>query len=407
MIPPADTSQDAASLADSPGPQRAASAKEPARGLLVFNVGSSSVKYQLFALDGAQVGASLARGLIERAAGVGASSDPSPADLKLVARALEEAQTAARGLPLRAVGHRIVHGGREFAGAARIDAAALARIEALSELAPLHQPHNLMAIRAIAKLRPDLPQTASFDTAFHRTMPPDARRLSLPDWVNEAGVERYGFHGLSYAWIVAALRGDGPPPRRVLAYHLGAGASACAIVDGRSVDTSMGFSTLDGLMMASRPGALDRGVLLHLMRTRGMGVAELTRLLYRESGLVGVSGLTGDMQALLASSDERAARAVALYCRRAAQIGAGLVAMMGGLDAVAFTGGVGENAAPIRAAIAGYLGHLGLRLDEAANREGRQSIAPPGVDVAAYVVRADEERIIAQETAALLSANLA
>ena len=374
------------------------------RSLIVFNVGSSSVKYQLFAFEGARAGATLAQGRFDRQASVGGAGEASAADKALLAGVLEEAARAAPERPIGAVGHRVVHGGRDFSKAVLVDSVLIEKIAALGDLAPLHQPHNLMAIRAIAKLRPELPQVAAFDTAFHRTMPLEARRLPRPDWVLEAGVERYGFHGLSYAWLVQALAmRSGGLPRRVLAYHLGAGASACAIVEGRSVDTSMSFSTLDGLMMASRPGALDPGVLLHLMRTKGMGEAELTKLLYSESGLAGVSGRTGDMQTLLASGDDAAKLAIALYCRRAGQIGAGLAAVMGGLDAVVFTGGVGENAAPIRSGVAGFLAPLGVTLDEAANAAGRETIGAAQSRVAAHIVAANEERIIAQETAALIA----
>ena len=375
----------------------------PPRSLIVFNVGSSSLKFQLFAFDGVRVGETLAQGRFERQASVGGAGEASPADIALLTDVLVQAAHAAPDRPICAAGHRVVHGGREFTRAVLIDAGSMTKIAALGDLAPLHQPHNLMAIRALAKLRPGLPQVAAFDSAFHRTMSMEARRLPLPDWAFEAGIERYGFHGLSYAWLVEALRArsDGLP-RRVLAFHLGAGASACAILDGRSVDTSMSFSTLDGLMMASRPGALDPGVLLHLMRTKNMDVDRLTTLLYSQSGLAGVSGAPGDMRTLLASGDEAARLAIALYIRRAGQIGAGLVAVMGGLDAVVFTGGVGENAAPVRGGIAGFLGHLGLTLDEAANEEGRETISSSKSKIAAHIVAANEERIIAQQTAALL-----
>jgi acetate kinase len=372
------------------------------RSLIVFNVGSSSLKYQLFAFDGGRVGDTLAQRKFERQASVGGAGEPSPADMALLTEALEGAARAAPDRPICAAGHRIVHGGREFAGAVAIEAETIEKIAALGDLAPLHQPHNLMAVRALKRLRPDLRQIAAFDTAFHRTMPIEARRLPLPDWVFEAGVERYGFHGLSFAWIAEALRAlPGGLPERALAFHLGAGASACAMVNGRSADTSMSFSTLDGLVMANRPGALDPGVLLHLMRTRAMDEPQLTRLLYSQSGLAGVSGASGDMRALLASDEEAAKLAIALYCRRAGQIGAGLVSVMGGLDALVFTGGVGENAAPIRSAVAGYLAHLGLALDEAANEAGERTISSAESRIAAYVIPANEERIIAQEMAAL------
>ena len=373
------------------------------RSLIVFNVGSSSLKYQLLAFDGALVGEALAHGKFERQTSVGGTDEPTPADIALLSQTLEEAEKSAPGRPIAGAGHRVVHGGRIFTGSVLVDADRIAEIAELGDLAPLHQPHNLMAIRALARLRPDLPQIAAFDTAFHRTMPLEARRLPLPDWVFEAGIERYGFHGLSYAWLVEALRGRPRGlPARVLAFHLGSGASACAIVEGRSVDTSMGFSTLDGLMMATRPGSLDPGVLLHLMRTRNMDAGQLTDLLYGQSGLAGVSGLSGDMRKLLASGEPGPKLALALYCRRAGQIGAGLAAMMGGIDAVVFTGGIGENAPAIRGAIAAFLSPFGLRLDAAANEANGEAISPAGAKIEALVLPANEERVIAQEMAAIL-----
>jgi acetate kinase len=254
----------------------------------------------------------------------------------------------------------------------------------------------------LISLRPDLPQVASFDTAFHRTMAIEARRLPLPDWTFEEGIERYGFHGLSYAWLVEALRARDALPRRLLAFHLGAGASACAIVDTRSVDTSMGFSALDGLIMATRPGGLDPGVLIHLLRSKRLDLDELATMLYRRSGLAGVGGSGGDMRALLASDAPGAKLAVALFCRRAGVVGAGLVAAMGGLDAIVFTGGIGEHSAPIRAGIAAFLGHLGVALDEGANEADAGEIGAAGAPVRVHVVPADEERVIARETAATL-----
>ena len=360
------------------------------------------MKTQLFALENGAPTQSLAHGLVERPAGVGTSSEPSADDLALIERALADAEAKADGRAIVGAGHRIVHGGRTFTGPARVDAQTLAAMEALCDLAPLHQPHNLMAARALQRLRPKLPQVASFDTAFHRTQPIEARRMPLPDWAFEEGIERYGFHGLSYAWLVEALRAKDALPRRLLAFHLGAGASACAILEGRSVDTSMGFSTLDGLMMATRPGGLDPGVLIHLLRTKRLSLDELETTLYRDSGLAAVGGAGGDMRALLASDAPNARLAVALYCRRAAVVGAGLVAAMGGLDGIVFTGGVGEHAAPIRSGIAGWLGHLGVALDAAANAAGEAEIGAAGAAVRVHVVAADEERIIAREAAAIL-----
>ena len=272
---------------------------------------------------------------------------------------------------------------------------------ALATLAPLHQPHNLMGVRAIAKLRPDLKQIACFDTAFHRTQPELNRRLPLPDSYFDAGVERYGFHGLSYAWLareIARLRGA--TPKRTLAFHLGAGSSACALLDGRSHDTSMGFSTVDGLMMATRPGALDAGVILHLLG-QGATRAELADLLYTRSGLRGVSGFSADMKTLLASDDPRALRAIDMFCRRAAIVGAGLAVSMGGLDCIVFTGGIGEHAPAIRAKIVALLALLGASIDPARNTRNEARISRDGAPVECWIVNADEEREIAEATAVL------
>lgn len=367
--------------------------------ILVLNVGSSSVKFAIFARRGEDL-AEIARVQRARAAGLAQGEAIGEADLALVSETLETAER--ENGALGAVGHRIVHGGRAFFAPVAIDANNLATIEALAPLAPLHQPHNLMGVRAVARLRPGLRQVACFDTAFHRTQPELHRRLPLPEDYFEVGVERYGFHGLSYAWLtqqIARLRGA--TPRRMLAFHLGAGSSACAILDGRSHDTSMGFSTVDGLMMATRPGALDPGVILHLLR-QGMAEKELTELLYTRSGLRGVSGLTADMKTLLASDEPAAARAIDMFCRRAAVVGAGLAVALGGLDAIVFTGGIGEHAPAIREKIVAQLALLGARIDAPRNARNEARISPDGANVECWIVNADEERVIAEATAALV-----
>ena len=366
--------------------------------ILVLNVGSSSVKFAIFVRrDGGL--AEIARGNRARAAGLAQGEAINEVDVALVADTLETAEREIGSL--EAVGHRIVHGGRAFLAPVAIDARSLAAIAALAPLAPLHQPHNLMGVRAVARLRPGLRQVACFDTAFHRTQPELHRRLPLPEIYFEQGIERYGFHGLSYAWLtqeIARLRGA--TPRRMLAFHLGAGASACAILEGRSHDTSMGFSTIDGLMMATRPGAVDPGVILHLL---GQGVVEkeLTELLYTRSGLRGVSGLTADMKTLLASNESAAARAIEMFCRRAAVVGAGLAVALGGLDAIVFTGGIGEHAPAIRDKIVAQLSLFGARIDAPSNARNDARISPDGADVECWIVKADEERVIAEATAAL------
>jgi acetate kinase len=370
--------------------------------LLVFNVGSSSVKYARFSIAG--TGSDpvlLAKGHIDREAGLGGPEEVGDADRALIAAVLDGAESGGGG-PVAAVGHRIVHGGRRFERPVLIDDEALAAMDALAPLAPLHQPHNLMAVRAIRTLRPGLPQVACFDTAFHRTQPETRRRLPLPDAFFAEGLERYGFHGLSYAWVVESLkRRLSACPDRLLAFHLGNGASAAAILRGRSVATSMGFSTLDGLLMGTRPGGLDPGVLLHLL-ARGYDHAALSDLLYRRSGLLGVSGLSADMRALQASSDPSSRRAVAMFAERAAMTGGGLVTAMGGLDAIAFTGGIGENSAGIRAAIAEAFGYLGVALDARANAASEPVVSMAESRVGLHVVPANEEGVIALATAALV-----
>jgi acetate kinase len=300
-------------------------------------------------------------------------------------------------------GHRIVHGGTRFSEPVIVSADTLKELAALIPLAPLHQPHNVAPIEALRAALPDLPQIACFDTAFHANQPETAVRFALPEKYWQAGVRRYGFHGLSYEAILHALpRIAGGVPARLIVAHLGNGASMAAIRDGKCVATTMGFSTLDGLVMGTRPGAIDPGVLLHLLRD-GMTREELERLLYHESGVKGVSGLTADMKTLLASTDPKAKLAIDLYCYRIARELGSLAAALGGLDALVFTGGVGENAAAIRARVGADAAWLGLRLDDDANRRGDQRISTAGSPVAAWIVPTDEELTIARHTQRLLT----
>lgn len=367
--------------------------------ILVLNVGSSSVKFAAFARTDAGL-RELSRGQQARAAGLSAGRAISEADLALVADLLSGAERDHGRID--AVGHRMVHGGRAFSAPVCIDDTKLAAIAALAPLAPLHQPHNLMGVDAMARLRPGLPQVACFDTAFHRTQPELHRRLPLPEKFFEDGVERYGFHGLSYDWLTRQIvRLRSAMPRRMLAFHLGAGSSACAILDGRSHDTSMGFSTIDGLMMATRPGSLDPGVILHLLG-QGATQKELTDLFYTQSGLRGVSGITPDMKTLLASDETAAARAVDMYCRRAAVVGAGLAVSLGGLDAIVFTGGIGEHAPVVRAKIIGQLALLGATIDDGRNARNETRLSPDKAAIECWIVKADEERVIAEAVAAMM-----
>ena len=296
--------------------------------ILALNAGSSSIKFALFAPGPARAAHGAIAGIGTAPRFTAAAADGTAlADHALPAGATHEAllgtllDFVATHLPeakLEAVGHRVVHGGADFAAPVRVTPAVLAALEALTPLAPLHQPHNLAPIRALAATAPTLAQVACFDTAFHRTLPPLATRFALPRALHDAGIRRYGFHGLSYAWLAARLRAIAPEVAagRVIAAHLGNGASLCALRAGVSIETTMGFTALDGLMMGTRCGALDAGVVLHLLEQRGMTPAAVSDLLYNRSGLLGVSGISPDMHVLLDSPDPRAAEAVALFCAR-------------------------------------------------------------------------------------------
>ena len=308
-----------------------------------------------------------------------------------------------------AVGHRVVHGGMHYAEAVRVDAAVLAALESLVALAPLHQPHNLAPIQRLAALQPDLPQVACFDTAFHRTNSELVQRYALPDALHQRGIRRYGFHGLSYTYIAAALsKFDARAAAgKCIVLHLGNGASLCALDGGVSVASSMGFSALDGIPMSTRSGALDPGVLLHLMRTEGMDAAALEKLLYRESGLLGISGVSGDMRALSSSANPDAALAIDVFVYRIVREIGSLMAALGGLDALVFTAGIGENAANIRARVIDGLHWLGARIDPLANARHGPCITSVDSQIIAWVIPTDEEGIIARQTLAVLDALIA
>ncbi|MGI9464935.1 MAG: acetate/propionate family kinase, partial [Aestuariivirgaceae bacterium] len=308
------------------------------------------------------------------------------------------------GVKIIAAGHRVVHGGRDFTGPVLVDAKVIDELETLGVLAPLHQPHNLAAIKTIAAHAPELPQVACFDTSFHRTQPRLAQLFGLPRALTDDGMIRYGFHGLSYEYIASVLpdhlgaRAGG----RVIVAHLGNGASMCAMRERRSVATSMGFTALHGLIMGRRCGSLDAGVVLHLLQHRGMSVDEVHHLLYRQSGLLGVSGISNSMQVLQESPDPRAQEAVDLFCYRAAcELGA-LVAALEGLDAIVFTAGIGENSAVVRNRICARLAWLGVELDPAANDDDAAVISAENSNVAVLVIPTNEEAIIAAATHALV-----
>ena len=305
-----------------------------------------------------------------------------------------------RGGTLLAVGHRVVHGGQQYFMPILIDEKVLIDLENLIPLAPLHQPHNLAAMRALQEIMPSLPQVACFDTAFHRTQPDVAQLFALARYITDVGVRRYGFHGLSYEYIVSVLPDlDASLVKaRIIVAHLGNGASLCAIQNGRSVATTMGFSPLDGLVMGTRCGSLDPGVLLYLMKHYNMDAHALEQLLYYQSGLLGVSGISSDMHTLLDSDAPQAKEAVDLFVYRVGREIGSLAAALGGLDALIFTGGIGENSAEIRAKICQWTEWLGLELDVSANEAGAPCISIPNSKLSAWVVNTDENRMIAEHT---------
>ena len=305
----------------------------------------------------------------------------------------------------KAIGHRIVHGGAMFTAPVRIDDCVMESLTKLEPLAPLHQPHNLSGIRACAKLQPGVAQIACFDTAFHRTMDPVARRLGLPRVYEEEGVQRYGFHGISYEFIAEQLRAIDPDLSRgrVVVAHLGNGASLCAMRDGRSVDTTMGFTALDGLLMGTRPGTLDPGAVTYLMREHAMSADEIEDVLYHRSGLLGISGISSDMRTLLASDDSRAREALELFVFRAAREIGALAASLDGLDGLVFTAGIGEHASEIRSRVCARCAWLGVVLDEHANRAGQMRITAEASSVQVYVLPTDEEKMIAVHTVSTLA----
>ena len=391
------------------------------KAVVSINSGSSSIKFSLFALDGAGGLKLSAGGKIEKIGIAPALMAKSSDGTVLLQRdwpdgaALTHADllgdlfawAAAHPLEGRAVvaiGHRVVHGGTEYAAPRRIDAEVLDRLEALCPLAPLHQPHNLAAIRAIAKLQPDLPQVACFDTGFHHDKPAVASRLAIPRALHDQGIRRYGFHGLSYEYIARRLTEIDPglAAGRVIAAHLGNGASLCAMQGGRSRDTTMGFTALDGLMMGTRSGSLDPGVVLHCQTQLGMSPAAVEDLLYKKSGLLGVSGISSDMRTLLASEAPEAVEALELFTWRAAREIGALAASLGGLDGIVFTAGIGENSAEIRSRICRRLEWLGIEINELANAANDVRISMPDSPTAVLVIPTDEERMIALHTLNLI-----
>jgi acetate kinase len=389
--------------------------------LLVLNAGSSSLKFSVFAdedpprllLRGTFEELTTAPRFVARKDGAVIGERTWPAGTRLGHDGAIDYlfQWGGDGVlsqhRLSAVGHRVVHGGTRFVRPVVVDVGVLSELRELIPLAPLHQPHNLAAIEAVADEAPWLDQVACFDTAFHRTQPEVAQSFALPSRYAEEGIRRYGFHGLSYEYIAAALPGldRRAAAGRTVVAHLGNGASMCGLQAGHSVATTMGFTALDGLVMGTRCGAIDPGVLLYLIDQQGMSSAQLRHLLYDESGLLGVSGRSSDMRDLLASAEPAARRAIDLFVYRISRELGSLAAALGGLDALVFTGGIGENAAPIRARVCQEARWLGLRLDPAANARGGPCITTPDSAVAAWVVPTNEELMIAVHARALLGSS--
>ncbi len=382
--------------------------------LLTLNAGSTSIKFAIFDigpgglvedpsvlgsfadLDDSPVFAATGPGLRNTVSSVrpeGVSDHATAWDFLL--GWLEE---ALNGAEVVGAGHRIVHGGPDFSAPVRLNEATLRRLAALSPLAPGHQPHNLAGVAAIARCCPLARQVACFDTAFHRTQPKVEETFAIPRALTRDGVIRYGFHGLSYEYIAGSLEsvlGDFRR-KRVIVAHLGAGASMCALVDGKSVATTMGFTALDGLPMATRCGSIDPGVVLHLLQERQMSVADVEKVLYRESGLLGLSGVSGDMRVLQSSDAPQAAEAIDYFVYRVVREVGSLAAAMGGVDALVFTAGVGENAPAIREKIVNQLSWLGFALDEDANLAGASQITLAERTPSAWMIPTNEELMIAR-----------
>ncbi|MDR2165618.1 MAG: acetate/propionate family kinase [Zoogloeaceae bacterium] len=390
------------------------------KAILTINAGSSSIKFALFPVARELEQTAVISGQIE---GIG-----TPA-AKLAAKDNEGGKLANENLPIAnpnhqqafdhlfkwfgahaavweiaAVGHRVVHGGEHFSKPLKLDRETITKLTELIPLAPLHQPHNLAGISAIAALMPTTPQIGCFDTAFHRSQPNVAQIYGLPRHLTAGGVRRYGFHGLSYEFIARVLPDHSPRAEgRVIIAHLGNGASMAAMVGRKGVATTMGFTAVEGLVMGTRVGSIDPGVLLYLLENKGMDVKEITRLLYKESGLLGISGLSQDMRDLLSSDKPEAQEAVDLFCYRIARETGSLAAAAGGLDALVFTGGIGENAAEIRRRVALLTAWLGIKLDPEANARREIRISAPDSNVDVLVVPTNEEWMIAHHTQTLLN----
>ncbi len=392
--------------------------------IIVLNAGSSSLKFSVFIMDESGLSPFL-NGQVSGLYTSKARFEAFEKGTLLDARNWPESETPGHQEAIRflfewgtqgqmqghraaAVGHRVVHGGIDFTGPVVIDDEVVKKLERLVPLAPLHQPYNVAAIKAVEDFRPDLFQVACFDTSFHRTAPHVAQVFAIPASYSEAGIKRYGFHGLSYEYIASVMPGldtAGAEGRTIVA-HLGNGASMCAMQGGRSVATTTGFSAVDGLPMGTRCGSIDPGVLIFLLDHYGLTTKELVDLIYKKSGLLGVSGISSDMRELLASNDPNAASAIDLYVYRICREMGSLAAALGGLDSVVFTGGIGEKAAAIRSRVCRGSSWLGIEIDEGANSNGGPKISRDNSPVSAWVIPTNEELMIARHTLSLVPSEL-
>ena len=389
--------------------------------ILVINSGSSSLKFALYSVEenandalltGVVSGIGVKPTLKAKMAGKVLENqepfDAIPDDVNhewLIKELLKRLHTKYSQFRPIAVGHRMVHGGVHFTEPTRITEQSLQQLKALIPLAPLHQPHSIVAIEAMAKHKPDLLQIACFDTSFHRTQSKIEQMFAIPKTLTDEGIIRYGFHGLSYEYIASVLpqylgdKADG----RVLVAHLGNGTSMCAMKNRQSVSSTMGFSTLEGLVMGTRCGLLDAGVILHLIKQKGMSVDEVSKMLYKESGLLGISGISSDMRDLENSDHPDAKQAIDMFCHRAKEEIGNLTAVMHGLDAIVFTAGIGENSTMIRDKICESLAWLGVKIDETRNAVGKGEVSGDDSKIGVFVIPTNEEATIANATRDFLS----
>jgi acetate kinase len=388
------------------------------RQIAVINAGSSSIKFAVF--DDNPEQSLRFRGQVEKI-GVGPTlTVEGPGGEALVEKKwaasdlthksatkviLETAIALLDGEAVEGIGHRVVHGGTKFAGPTLVTREVLASLAELNPLAPLHQPHNLSPIETFMTEAPHIPQVACFDTAFHQTQPHLSQAFAIPRGLSDAGVRRYGFHGLSYEYVSGKLREVAPEfaDKKIIIAHLGNGASLCALEHGRSVATTMGFTAVEGLMMGTRCGSIDPGVLIYLMDEKGLDARGLEDLVYKKSGLLGVSGISSDMRTLRASSDPQAREAIDLFVYRIVREIGSLAAALGGLDGIVFTGGIGQRDAQTRREVIAGCGWLGAVLDEQANASGSERIDAPSSTLPVWVLPTDEERVIARHAAQLTS----